>query len=404
MSTTERVRDDLSPKPGASTPTRIPQANPRAAYLEQQAEIDAALARALRSGWYILGPEVEAFEREFARYIGCEFGVGVASGTDAIELALRACEVQEGDLVFTVSHTAVATVVAIERMGAIPVLVDIDPVTYTMDPDRLQHAIADAARNPALSGRRARAVVPVHLYGHPADMPAIIDVSRRAGLRVIEDCAQAHGAAIEDRKARTWGDVAAFSFYPTKNLGALGDGGLVAGSDPETLRRLRAIRQYGWEERYVSSIRGCNSRLDELQAAVLRTKLPRLDSDNTRRRERAQWYDALLAGGPLERPRSRTEGTVDHVYHQYVVRCPERDALQNHLAQEHVGTAVHYPVPVHLQPAYRGNICISGSLEHTERAAREVLSLPMYPQLRHEEVAFVCECIADWIAKSRTTV
>jgi hypothetical protein len=233
-------------------------------------------------------------------------------------------------------------------------------------------------------------------------MPAILEVSRRAGLRVVEDCAQAHGAALDGRKAGTWGDVAAFSFYPTKNLGALGDGGLVAGSDPETRRRLHAIRQYGWEERYVSSMRGCNSRLDELQAAVLRTKLPRLDADNARRRERARWYDELLADLPLQRPRPRAG--VDHVYHQYVVRSPEREALQNHLAQEHVGTAVHYPVPVHLQPAYHGNIFIAGSLEHTERAAREVLSLPMYPQLRREEVAFVCECAAEWSATSRTTV
>jgi dTDP-4-amino-4,6-dideoxygalactose transaminase len=381
--------------------TSIAQANPKAGYLEQQVEIDAALTRAARSGWYILGQEVEAFEREFARYIGCEFGVGVASGTDAIELALRACEVQEGDLVFTVSHTAVATVVAIERMGAIPVLVDIDPATYTMDPDRLEHAIAEVGRNAALSGRRGRAVVPVHLYGHPSDMPAIVDISRRAGLRIVEDCAQAHGAAIDGRKVGTWGDVAAFSFYPTKNLGALGDGGMVVGSDAEMIQRLRAIRQYGWEERYVSSIRGCNSRLDELQAAVLRTKLPRLASDNTRRRERARWYDELLADTPLQRP--YPQASVEHVYHQYVIRSAEREALQNHLAQEHVGTAVHYPVPVHLQPAYRGNVFISGSLEHTERAAREVLSLPMYPQLRREEVAFVCECAADWVSTSRTT-
>ncbi len=374
----------------------VPQANPKASYLAYQAGIDAALARSAGSGWYILGEEVAAFEREFARYAGCAFGIGAASGTDAIELALRACGVGAGDLVFTVSHTAVATVAAIERSGATPVLVDIDPGSCTLDPECLADAIRKVERDPAFSGSRARAVVPVHLYGHPADMPAILQVALRAGLRVIEDCAQAHGAALHGRTVGSWGDLAAFSFYPTKNLGALGDGGMVVTGDAELARRVRALRQYGWEERYVSSARGINSRLDELQAAVLRVKLRGLEADNARRQQRARLYDELLPDMLLELPSSAAGAT--HVYHQYVVRTSEREGLRRHLAQQEIGTAVHYPVPIHLQPAYRGSIPIGGNLNHTEAAARQVLSLPMYPELTVEQVRYVASCIAEWSA------
>jgi dTDP-4-amino-4,6-dideoxygalactose transaminase len=383
-------------------PTSILQANPKAAYLAQQAEIDAALERVANSGWYILGAECEAFEREFAAYIGVNHGVGVANGTDAIELALRACDVRPGDLVFTVSHTAVATVSAVDRIGAVPVLVDIDPTTFTMDPERLEAAIAEVKRSPSLSASRARAVVPVHLYGHPARMPEILEIARRAGLRVVEDCAQAHGTSLNGRKAGTWGDVAAFSFYPTKNLGALGDGGIVVASDEKVVRRVQALRQYGWEERYVSSTRGWNSRLDELQAAVLRTKLGRLDADNARRRRLAELYDELLPNSVVQRP-ACAPGAL-HVYHQYVVRSADRDALKEHLAKDQIGTAVHYPVPIHLQPAYHGRIPICGSMENTEKAAREVLSLPMYPQLPTEQVRMVSESVSEWAATARTAV
>jgi dTDP-4-amino-4,6-dideoxygalactose transaminase len=378
-------------------PSPIPQVSPKAAYLAQQAEIDAALARATRSGWYILGPEVESFEREFATYLGVNHTVGVANGTDAIELALRACEVERGDLVFTVSHTAVATVSAIEHIGAIPILVDIDPRTFTMDPACLEAALREVGRNSALNASRRRAVVPVHLYGQPADLPAILEIARRAGLQVVEDCAQAHGASLHGRKLGTWGDIAAFSFYPTKNLGALGDGGAIACNDEKLNRRLRALRQYGWEERYISSISGWNSRLDELQAAVLRVKLHALDQNNALRNRWARMYDELL-GGAVQRP-AVTEGAY-HAYHQYVVRSAERDALKEHLALHDIGTGVHYPVPVHLQPAYRGKLPMVGSLAHTEQAAREILSLPMYPELSADEVSFVAQSVAEWSASS----
>ena len=380
----------------------IPQANPKAGYQAQKAEIDAALVRAAASGWYILGSEVETFEREFAEYVGVGHGAGVGNGTDAIELALRACDVREGDLVFTVSHTAVATVSAVERLSAVPVLVDIDPNTYTMDPERLRAAIADVKRNPELSAARAKAVVPVHIYGQAAPMPEILEIARKAGLRVVEDCAQAHGASLNGKKLGTWGDIAAFSFYPTKNLGALGDGGIVVGSDEKAIRRVRALRQYGWEARYVSSSRGFNSRLDELQAAVLRVRLTKLDEDNSVRRRSARLYDELLADTPVQRP--VVANGAHHVYHQYVVRTPERDALKQFLERERIGTAIHYPVPVHLQPAYRGSIATAGNLEHTERAAREVLSLPMYPQLTAVQVRSVCDAMAEWGAGSRAAV
>lgn len=359
----------------------IPVANPLAQYLAHRAEVDEAIGRVLAGGRYILGPEVEAFEAEFAAYVGVRFGVGVASGTDALVLALRAAGVGPGDEVVTVSHTAVATVAAIELAGARPVLVDIEPDYYTLDPARLERAI----------GPRTRAVVPVHLYGQPAELGPILEVARRYGLRVVEDCAQAHGAVYRGRRVGAWGDLGAFSFYPTKNLGGLGDGGMVVTDDPELAGRLRLLREYGWAERYVSSLPGFNSRLDELQAAVLRVKLRHLEADNRRRAEIAARYDAGLAGTAVRPPKVRPGAT--HVYHLYVVRSWRREELRAFLAMRGVGTAVHYPVPVHLQPAYRGRVRVAGSLAETERAAREVLSLPIYPELTDREVATVIESI-----------
>ena len=253
---------------------QIPQTDPHANYHAHRTEIDAAVQRVLDSGWYILGEEVVAFEREFADYVGASHAVGVASGTDALELALRACGVGAGDLVFTVAHTAVATVAAIELTGATPLLVDICPHSYTMDADCFQAALRDPPPG------RPRAVVPVHLYGHPADMPSICRIAMEYGLYVVEDCAQAHGAVIDGRTVGAWGHMAAFSFYPTKNLGALGDGGAVVSGDAGMAEKVRALRQYGWRKRYVSAAPGGNSRLDPLQAAILRAKLPHLHSEN----------------------------------------------------------------------------------------------------------------------------
>ena len=361
--------------------TAIPLVDLKAAYHRLQAEIDAAVARVLASGWYILGPEVRAFESEFAAYLGVEHAVGVASGTDAVLLALRALGVGPGDEVITVAHTAVATVTAIELCGATPRLVDIDPVTYTLDPTHLAAAITP----------RTRAIVPVHLYGAPADLDAILAVARAHGLLVVEDCAQAHGARTQGRTVGTLGDAAAFSFYPTKNLGALGDGGAVATNRPEVAERLRLLRQYGWRERYVSDVAGTNSRLDELQAAILRVRLGHLEAENEARRRLAARYDAALAGLPIALPAARPADCP--VYHLYVIRAAARDALAEHLRARGIGTGVHYPVPVHRQPAYAHLGYGPGSLPATEAAAAEVLSLPMYPDLTEGAVDTVAAAI-----------
>jgi dTDP-4-amino-4,6-dideoxygalactose transaminase len=366
----------------------IPQTDPKAGYLAHKARIDAAIQRVLDSGWYILGREVEAFERAFAAYIGVSHAIGVANGTDALELALRACGVGPGDLVFTVSLTAVATVAAIELVGATPVLVDIDPVTYTLDPNCLEAALAHP-----LAGT-PKAVIPVHLYGQPADMPAILELARRYGLYVIEDCAQSHGAVLAGRMTGAWGDIAAFSFYPTKNLGALGDGGMVVTANPELAERTRSLRQYGWRQRYISEIPGCNSRLDELQAAILRVKLMYLEAENVRRVALAARYTTALTDSGLALPTCR-EG-AGHVYHQYVVCSRQRDALQAHLRARGIGTLVHYPRAVHQQPAYEGRVLIAGSLPHSERTAAEVLSLPIYPELTDEQLDSVTEACLIW--------
>jgi len=366
----------------------IAQTNPKAGYLAHQVEIDAALRRVVESGWYILGPEVDAFETEFAAYCGVAHGVAVASGTDALELALRACGVAPGHAVFTVSHTAVATVAAIERCGAEPVLVDIEPTTYTLDPNALDDALQ------GWQGARPAAVVPVHLYGQMADMPAILAIAARHGLRVIEDCAQAHGASLSGRGAGTWGDAAAFSFYPTKNLGALGDGGAVVTADADIARRVRELRQYGWRERYISAVPGINSRLDELQAAVLRVKLRHLDVGNERRRVIASAYRDSLAGTSLGLTTCRPEAV--HVYHQFVVRSPSRARLQAHLKLRGIGTLIHYPEPVHRQPAYAGRL-VHGDQSHAEQAAASVLSLPMYPELEDSQVAQVGEALRELV-------
>jgi dTDP-4-amino-4,6-dideoxygalactose transaminase len=362
----------------ATAPT-IPLANPRASYLAHRPAIDEVICSVLESGWYILGHQVERFEKDFAQYLGVSHVCGVANGTDALHLALRACGVGHGDGVVTVAHTAVATVAAVELCGATPILVDIDPATCTISPDHLEATLRE------YNGRlRLKAIVAVHLYGHPADMPAICELAERYGLWVIEDCAQAHGARIRGRTTAQWGHIAAFSFYPTKNLGAFGDGGAVATSDATLADRVRLFREYGWKDRYVSSVSGMNSRLDEVQAAILRIKLKYLDAENARRRQIAKVYAAGLHDTSWVLPQSRPD--VEHVYHLYVVRGAGRDALRAFLTARGVGTAVHYPVPVHLQPAYVGRLPLGpGGLPVTTGLAREVVSLPMFPQLSESE-------------------
>jgi dTDP-4-amino-4,6-dideoxygalactose transaminase len=366
----------------------VPQANPGAGYRALQPEIDAAVARTLESGWYILGQELRAFEAEFAAWLGSAAAVGCGNGTDALALALRALGVGPGMSVVTVSHTAVATVAAIEMVGASPLLIDIEPDYYTMDPDELAAVLA----HPPPGAPPIRAVIPVHLYGQPAALEPIAAICRRHGVPVIEDCAQAHGATIAGRKVGTFTEVATFSFYPTKNLGALGDGGMLATQDAERGRRIAALRQYGWQSHYISDDVGVNSRLDELQAAILRVKLQHLDAQNVRRQLIAAAYDAALRHTAIAPP-ARRDGT-GHVFHLYVVRARDRAALQTTLRAKGIGTGIHYPSPVHLQPAYRARLLLGPSgCRATEIAAREVLSLPMYPELTDAQVAIVCEAL-----------
>ena len=366
----------------------VPAADPGAAYRAQQAAVDAALQRALQSGWYILGQEGAAFEREFAEWMGLARAVGCANGTDALMLILRGLGIGPGMTVATVSHTAVATVSAIEMVGATPLLLDIDPDTYTMDPDELTAVLEDPP--PGLPP--IRAVIAVHLYGHACDLRPMLAACQEAGVALIEDCAQAHGATLDGVKLGGFGTAAAYSLYPTKNLAALGDGGILATDDVELAERIAAIRQYGWKQRYLSDLVGVNSRLDEIQAAVLRVRLPLLEGGNARRREIAAAYDAALAGTGIAPP-LRRPGVV-HAFHQYVIRSPQREALMQRLRQAGIGTAIHYPVPVHLQGAYRGRIATGpAGCAETEAASREVLSLPVHPELSEAQVETVCAAL-----------
>ena len=369
----------------------IKPSDPRASYLAHRGEIDRVVADVLTSDRYILGSQVAGFEKEFAEYVDAPYSVGVASGTDALHLALRACGVGSGHEVATVSHTAVATVAAIQLAGAEPVLVDVNPRTFTMDVDQLEALVTR-------SHHRLKAVIPVHLYGHPADMPAIMEISSRAGLWVIEDCAQSHGAALKGRRTGAWGHMAAFSFYPTKNLAAIGDGGALTTANADLVRKARLLREYGWQEKRVSTLRGMNSRLDELQAAVLRVKLRYLDSDNSKRQMHARVYDRLLRGLDLTLPTCGARST--HVYHQYVVRSRDRDGLRRYLDENGVITLVHYPVPVHHQPAYEGVTITGEALSVTEAMSREVLSLPIYPELPGDSVEHVAELVEHYLQSS----
>jgi dTDP-4-amino-4,6-dideoxygalactose transaminase len=355
--------------------------NPRAQYLAHQAEIDAAIARVLEHGWYIVGEETTAFEAEFASYIGVDHAIGVGSGTEALHVALKACGLGAGDEVITVAQTAVATVAAIEMAGATPVFVDLEEEFFTLDPLKLERAITP----------RTRAIIPVHLYGQPADLSQIAEIARRNNLLLIEDCAQAHGATYNGKRVGSFGDVACFSFYPTKNLGAIGDGGMVVTNDAEIAKQSRLLREYGWAERYVSSISGWNSRLDELQAAILRIKLRYLDADNESRNRIARRYLAELSDLNIVLPRVRSG--VTHAFHLFVVLCDKRDALRSFLKDNGVGALVHYPVPVHLQPAYSRRLAGSDNLPVTERVAEQVLSLPMYPELGEQEIGTVIAAV-----------
>jgi dTDP-4-amino-4,6-dideoxygalactose transaminase len=365
----------------------IPQNNPLANYLALRSDIDDAIKRVLERGQYCMGDETLAFEQEFAQYVGVAYAIGVGSGTDALQISLRAAGIGPGDEVITVSHTSVATVAAIEICGAKPVLIDIEPRSYTLDPTTIE----------TRTNGKTRAVIPVHPYGHPANLGPLLEHARRNNLYVIEDCAQAHGAVYHDRKLGAWGDAGAFSFYPTKNLGCLGDGGAVTTGSPELYEKLLAIRQYGWDEQRVSQMPGLNSRLDEIQAAVLRVKLRHLDQNNRKRRKIADTYKAELDIPELTLPGEASHTT--HVYHQYVVRCVSRsvrDGLMEFLRQEGIQCAIHYPVPVHMQPAYIKRLHGCPRLPITEEVAETIVSLPMFPELSVEDTKRISQKVREF--------
>lgn len=359
----------------------IPFLDLRAAYLELKPEIDAAVARVMDSGWYVLGEEVEAFEAEWADYCEARHAVGVANGLDALHLALLAMGVGPGDEVIVPSNTYIATWLAVSQCGAIPVPVEPDNQTYNIDPARIEAAITE----------RTKVILPVHLYGQPADLDPILALARKHGLRVLEDAAQAHGARYKGKRIGAHGDVVAWSFYPGKNLGALGDGGAITTDDPEIADCIRVLRNYGSRVKYMNETQGYNSRLDELQAGILRVKLKSLDAWNQRRRVIARAYTLGLSETPLTLP--WVPDWAEPVWHLYVVRNPERDVLQERLKVAGVGTMIHYPVPPHLQYAYAGMGLGKGALPICETMHQHVLSLPIGPNLDLMQVCSVIDAV-----------
>lgn len=363
----------------------VPFVDLKAQYRTIESEVNAAVIDVMRRADFVLGREVSDFEQAFAAYCQVNFAVGVDSGYSALELALRAFDIGAGDEVITAANTFIATALAITNAGARPVLVDMEPHTYNLDPDKLEAAITPATR----------AIMPVHLYGQAADMDPIMAIARRHGLVVIEDSAQGHGARYNGARTGSLGDAAAFSFYPGKNLGAYGDGGAVVTNDAALAERLRLLRNIGQRAKYDHHIKGFNRRLDTIQAAVLQVKLPYLDSWNAGRRRVAAQYDRLMAELPVITP--RIGAGCEHTYHLYVIRVRDRDGLQNHLRQTDVATGIHYPVPIHLQAAYRDLGYQQGDFPITETQANEILSLPMYAELSDEMIAYVVEAIAEFV-------
>ena len=362
----------------------VPFLDLAAATEEIRPALAAAIDQVLSSGWFVLGREVEAFEAEFAAFVETDHCVGVGNGLDAIELALRALGVRAGDEVIVPSNTYIATWLAVTRVGAIVVPVEPDPNTFNIDPSRVEAAVTP----------RSRAIIAVHLYGQPADMAALRSVASRRGLWLIEDAAQAHGATYQGKRVGGLADAAAWSFYPSKNLGALGDGGAVTTNDPIVADRVRLLRNYGSRVKYVNEIIGFNSRLDEVQAAVLRVKLPLLLEWNDRRRRVAQRYLSRLADLPFVLPKVDAGG--DHVWHVFVIRSGERDRLQQQLMERGVQTLLHYPIPPHLQDAYKDLGLREGAFPITEAVHRECLSLPIGPHISNDQVDVVIDAIRSF--------
>lgn len=373
----------------------IPFVDLSAQYQTIKKEIDHVISSVLKRGWFILGEELSSFEKEFAEYCGTKYGVGVGSGTEALHLSLLACGVKPDDEVITVPNTAVPTVSAISFANAKPIFVDIDSKTFTIDPNNLEDYLRKRfSHNDSRSTKNLKAIIPVHLYGHPADMDPILEVARKYGLKVIEDACQAHGAEYKGKKVGSIGNAGCFSFYPTKNLGAYGDGGMVITNDEEIAKKLRMLRNYGEEKKYYNVMKGFNSRLDEIQAAVLKVKLIHLERWNGIRQNHAILYNTLLKDSLVTIPIE--EKYAKHVFHLYVIRTRERDKLQEWLKNKGIVTSIHYPVPIHLQRAYRDLGYEKGDFSISEKYAGEILSLPMFPELTKDQIEFISQAIKEF--------
>jgi dTDP-4-amino-4,6-dideoxygalactose transaminase len=361
-------------------------------YKRIEEEILAATKKVYEKGRFILGEEVSAFEEEFSRYCGIRFGVGVNSGTDALQLALKAAEIGEGDEVITVANSFIATALAISQTGAKPLFTDIDPETYTMDPNALEHLLRH--RKKKGKGQKIKAILPVHLYGHPAEMDAVMDIANRYHLAVIEDACQAHGAEYQGRKVGSFGLLSCLSFYPTKNLGGYGDGGMVVTNDKKLFEKLKLLRCYGEKRKYEHVLKGGNNRLDEIQAAILRVKLKYLDRWNEERRKRVLIYKRMLERTEVICPIEKEQ--AKHVYHLFVIRSKKRNALHTFLEEKGIATLIHYPIPIHLQKAFRELGYRRGDLPLTEQYSREVLSLPFFPEMTESEMEEVATQIKSF--------
>jgi dTDP-4-amino-4,6-dideoxygalactose transaminase len=358
----------------------VPFVSLKREYAEIKEEIYKAIQRVLEKQWFILGEELEKFEQEFSNYIGAEYGIGVNSGSDALYLAVKALGVGKGDEIITVSHTFQSTVDAIVRNEAKPIFVDIDPETYTIDVSQIRRKITE----------RTKAIIPVHLYGHPSDIDPIIEIAEKHNLFVIEDACQAHGAEYKGKKVGGIGDIGCFSFYPAKNLGAYGDAGMIITNNEKLARKLRMMRNYGQSKKYHHEFIGMNSRLDEIQAAILRVKLKHLDKWNEKRRRAARLYNELLEDSKAITPAQKEY--AKHVYYIYVIKHENRNKLKEYLENQGIQTLIHYPIPIHRQKAYT-ILGIAARLPETEKTCNEILSLPMHPWLKREEINLIAEAV-----------
>lgn len=357
-------------------------ASPLEQYKASKIKIDKAIERVVNSGKYILGNEVNLFEQEFANFIGTKFSIGVGSGTEALHIALEACGASRNDEVITVSHTAVATASAITLSGAKPRFADIESNSFSIDVSKVE----------SLINKKTKFIIPVHIYGNPVDMNKIMKIAKKHKLIVIEDCAQAHGALFKGKKVGSIGDIGCFSFYPTKNLGAIGDGGAIVCSNRKLAKKCKLIREYGWQQRYVSKFNGWNSRLDEIQAAILRVKLKNLEKDNEKRRNIAKIYNSIIDTKNSDITLPSERDACKHVYHLYVIKTSKRDKLKNFLNKNKIITTIQYPFPVHMQDYYF-NKNLHKNLYVTENIAKEILSLPIYPEFKKTDARYVAKMI-----------